>query len=345
MADWLKAHLSASSWSDVRVVGGTNVVARIPGGGGPSLLLTAYLDSPPAGVMERAYDAAIEDGAAYRKPSRVIRGRGCCTKATLAAMIGAGAALRRAGVRLAGDLILAGTSHDDAGVRAVVADVARVGMAVVGEPTGNRVGVAARGIAWLDLTIRGKAVHSGMANTGVNPIDKLPAVLGALRAMPLPSQAGLPPALLVPVRIDTFATAPRTPHWITLRLDRRLLPGETAVAVKGDIERTLADLRAVDPELDVEVAVADEMLPFRADDGGSFVRSFNEIVQAVTGSTSPLAVVPHGTSAGLLASRGIASAMFGPAFIEDRNDNEHVVISKLTDAARILAGLGAQVLA
>lgn len=344
MVESLSDDLPRASWSDVRVIDGQHLTARIPGGVGPSLCMTAYLDSPPAGLMKDAYDARIEDGAAYGKTGPVIRGRGACTKATLAAMIGAGAALRRAGLTLSGDLILAGTSHDDGGVRAALAGVPAVAMAVVGEPTGNALGIAARGIAWLDLRIRGRAVHAGVAESGVNPLDKLPEVLLALRRIPLPSQDGLPPALLTPVLIDTFATPPRTPHWITLRLDRRLLPGETAEGVRSEIDRALDALRAEDRDLDATVTIVDSMMAFRADIDSSFVRAFRETIATVTGLEPPLAVVPHGTSAGLLASLGTQSAMFGPASIEDRNDDEHVVISKLTDAARILAGLAAFVL-
>jgi acetylornithine deacetylase len=201
--------------------------------------------------------------------------------------------------------------------------------------------VAARGITWLDLTVRAPAVHAGLARGTPNPVDKLADVVAALRGVDLPTQEGLPPAALTPIRVDTVVTPPRTAHSVTLRLDRRTLPSETPEGVRAEIDRVLARLRAADPTLDADVVVVDSMAPFRADAGSDVVSSFVNAGRELTGHEPALAAVPHGTCAGMLADLGVPSVMFGPARIEDRNDEEHVSLAALVDATRIFAAVGA----
>ncbi|MCK5584970.1 M20/M25/M40 family metallo-hydrolase, partial [Candidatus Bipolaricaulota bacterium] len=63
-----------------------NVVARIPGGDGPSLMLNGHMDTVPAGGMPDAFTPRIHD--------RVLWGRGACDmKGAIAAMACAMAAM------------------------------------------------------------------------------------------------------------------------------------------------------------------------------------------------------------------------------------------------------------
>ncbi len=65
-----------------------NVIARIPGGGGPNVILNGHLDTVPAGTMPDAFTPRIENG--------MLWGRGACDmKGSIAAMCVAMATLHR----------------------------------------------------------------------------------------------------------------------------------------------------------------------------------------------------------------------------------------------------------
>lgn len=85
-----------------------NIVARIPGGDGPSLMLNGHMDTVPAGNMADAFVPSIRDG--------VLWGRGACDmKGAVAAMACAMAAIvhEESSDGLTGDLLFTGTVGED----------------------------------------------------------------------------------------------------------------------------------------------------------------------------------------------------------------------------------------
>ena len=293
--------------------------------------------------MVDPFEGQVEPGERYGRVHPVVRGRGACTKGILAAMVEAGEALRRRQVRLPGDLVVIGTSRDAEGLRAVL-ERGRVprGTAIVGEPTENEIGIAARGITWIDVVIRGEAAHAGTPRQVVNPIQKLPEVLAALEAITLPEREGWPAATLRPTGIAHTGIAPRTPYSVTVRFDRRTLPGETPQGIVADIERALVEARNADPTLDVAVSTPAFMAPYVGDAGSSMVRNVAEVVHRVTGRDASLVPLPFATNAGYLAELGWNAIAFGPTRITDRGDDEHVEIAKMVEAAKILVLLAVE---
>ena len=339
---FLVERLRAGGWSDVESIGTGNVVGRIPGAGGPPLVFLAYIDSPPPGEMVEPYEAQILPGERFGRVHPVVRGRGACTKGILASMVEAGEALSRRRVRLPGDLVVIGTSRDTEGLRAVVehSQLPR-GTAIVGEPTENAIGIAARGITWIDVEIRGEASHAGTPQRAINPIQKLPRVLAALEAITLPERDGLPRATLTPTGVAHTGSPPRTPYSVTVRFDRRTLPGEKPEDVVADIERALVQACGTDPTLNVSVSTPDFMAPYLADAGSSIVRDLADAIHRVTGRDASLMPLPFATNAGYLAARGWDAVAFGPTRIADRGDDEHAEIARVVEAAQILMLLAA----
>ena len=94
------------------IEGRPNIVARLPGGDGPTLLMTAHMDVVPALEPEKwpadPYAAETVDGRLY--------GRGACDhKSPIVAMLGAVAALRENDVELGGDLVFVFDSNEEKG--------------------------------------------------------------------------------------------------------------------------------------------------------------------------------------------------------------------------------------
>ena len=162
----------------------------------------------------------------------------------MAAALAAGAAIRRAGVELAGTLEyhlvadeeLAGTHGTqvlwDRGLLDVDA-------AIVGEPSELQLGLAERGGAWITLTAHGRAAHGSQPHRGVNAITsmaryllRLPEVLPDLEH-PLTGRPTVNAALIA------GGSAPNVvPDRCDVDVDRRIVPGET------DPDAVLAPFRA-----------------------------------------------------------------------------------------------------
>lgn len=155
-----------------------NVVARIPGKDGSSLMLNGHMDTVPAGDMLDAFTPRIRDG--------VLWGRGACDmKGAIAAMACAMAAITDEGesCRLTGDLLFTGTVGEETGsigVKALIEAGVKTHYAIVGEPTSLRVGIAHKGACFIRISLTGRGAHGSCPDEGVNAVSHASQIIRAL---------------------------------------------------------------------------------------------------------------------------------------------------------------------
>lgn len=161
-----------------------NVVAGSRGtGGGRSLVFNGHVDvvstEPTGHWAHDPWSADVVDGRMY--------GRGACDmKAGVAAALYAIKAVRSAGLRLRGDVLVQTVIDEECSGNGTLAclDAGHVGdAAIVVEPTGGTLTVAIPGVLWCQLDVTGKAAHARQASGAVNAIDKAYALVGALRRL------------------------------------------------------------------------------------------------------------------------------------------------------------------
>ncbi|HEX3026249.1 MAG TPA: M20 family metallopeptidase [Clostridia bacterium] len=148
--------------------GRPNVVAKIPGTGrGRSLMFNGHIDTVPPNGMDHPFDGMIKDGKLYGRGSADM-------KSGVGTMAYAMILLKRAGVKLKGDLIYIGVIDEDAagsaGTRYIVKNGPLTDFAIVGEPTSLEPVIAHKGIDYFEVTFHGKSVHSSVPENGVNAI-------------------------------------------------------------------------------------------------------------------------------------------------------------------------------
>jgi acetylornithine deacetylase len=103
-----------------------------------------------------------------------LYGRGACdTKGIIAAMIEAGARLRRGGVVNFGYLFLVGEETDSIGAKTANTLQWNSQYVIVGEPTQNELARAQKGTFMVNLSVTGKAAHSGYPELGASAIKML----------------------------------------------------------------------------------------------------------------------------------------------------------------------------
>jgi formylaminopyrimidine deformylase len=171
--------------------GRDNLVGTVRGaGGGRSLILNGHIDTVPPGDPSTwthgdPWSGHIDDGKLYGLGATDM-------KAGIAALASAAVALKRAGIRLKGNLILESVVGEESmdherGVTATVRRGHTADAAIVTEPTGlpgpSTIAPCSAGVFWLRITVPGKATHVMVRGSliwpggegerfGVNAIDK-----------------------------------------------------------------------------------------------------------------------------------------------------------------------------
>jgi acetylornithine deacetylase len=165
VGEFLSAHLAGLGYRVERqdvAADRFNIIAQA---GDPAVVFCTHIDTVPPILPVR------EDGD-------FLYGRGACdTKGIIAAMLEAGEALRRNGVSNFGYLFVVGEETDGRGAKAANTLKWNSRFVVVGEPTGNKLARAQKGSFWANLTVTGRAAHSGYPEAGVSAIEGLWKVL------------------------------------------------------------------------------------------------------------------------------------------------------------------------
>jgi acetylornithine deacetylase len=160
------------------------LVGRCGGGRGRKLLLNAHVDVVPPGDR-----AAWTDDDPYSGRMRAGRlyGRGACDmKAGLVAAVWAIRGLRRAGVVLQGDLLLAcvvGEEDGGIGTLGLLRRGWRADACVIPEPTGLDLVPANAGALTFRLRVRGYATHASRRTEGISALERFWPVWQALQAL------------------------------------------------------------------------------------------------------------------------------------------------------------------
>ena len=323
--------------------GRSNVIAWIPAGDGPSLMLCGHLDTVPAGDMTDAFKPRIEDG--------LLRGRGACDmKGAVAAMCVAVATFPYTGpAALAGGLVFVGTVDEETGglgVKAVVDSGFRTSYAVVGEPTNLRVALAHKGACFARVTLTGRGAHGSCPEEGISAVSYAAKIVHAIEDDLRPLLAARTHPLLGSSTVSVGRVCGGTqPNIVAetceIDIDRRMVPGDTdplaelQTLVEGICGRVEGlgyevvemPMTSVVPHTPLETAecspVAEAALAVSAQDAGSL------------GVADPIGVT-YWTDGSHLADHGIETIVLGPGDIADAHGpRDRVVISELERAVSV----------
>jgi len=193
--------LELDTWEEAP--GRANLVGVWKGtGGGKSLIHNGHIDTVPAGRVENWTSGDPFSGKVEKDR---IYGRGTCDmKGGLVCQAFAVRAMQKAGLRLAGDLILSSTVGEEnmdsatIGAGALVKRGYKADAAVVAEasapPHPLAIVPVSPGLWWVSITVAGKASHASMraetfraggmgAQVAVNAIDKGVFLINAIRKL------------------------------------------------------------------------------------------------------------------------------------------------------------------
>lgn len=311
-----------------------NVIATLPGRDrSRRIVFEAHSDT--AGVK----DMTVDPFSAEVRGGRLF-GRGACdTKAGLAAMIEALSDLKRSGKVPQCDVCVAAVIDEEHAYSGVVrlCEELHASAAIVAEPTEMRLVTASKGCLRCRIHVSGKAAHSSKPYLGVNAIEGMMRVLGALDADSRRLEKIRHPLVGAPTwnvgRIEGGTQVNVVPERCFVEIDRRLIPGEEPLGTYSDYKTLINKLREEFPNLEVNIEepfVYDWPLDTAPD---------NEIVSALSqilsnrGLDGTPSGVAFGSDASKFAKAGIPSVILGPGSIDQAHTAEEYVDLNEVEAA------------
>jgi len=351
LVDWFKEHGIDAKRQPV-VGDRANVIARIPGGDGPSLMLCGHLDTMPAGAMEDAFSPRIESEG----KDAILHGRGACDmKGAVAAMACTLVAIKKSGVPLTGDLVFAGTVDEESGAlgaKRLIDEGIVTTYAVVGEPTSLRLAVAHKGSSFIRVTLYGRGAHGSCPEKGVNAATYAARIAVALEEELRPQLAKRTHPLLgsstVSVGRICGGTKPNIVAEVCeIDIDRRVLPDEsdTVEEIRGLVDRTCGNVDGL--RIAVELLPQSGVVPhvpLETDPASPLAKSVATICRELNLDDRPIGVT-YWTDGGVLATAGIETVVLGPGDIGlAHGPNEAVPIAELDEAARLYTELALRLL-
>ncbi len=344
--------------------GRANAVGRLPGAGeGPSLMFNGHLDTSYSGeeswLTGHGYkpEPVIVDGA--------VVGLGIMNmKGAVACYLEAVRALQDAGVRLSGDVVIAGVCGEiekaqwggefsgpeyrgyGSGTRHLVVHGVLADGCILGEPTEERVALGHWGSAWARISTTGSFKHTAFSEGELdeNSIIRMQEVIEAVRPWitdweersTYKGRRGLVGVGAVrggfPWRLS------RTPQRTDLFLDIRVPPTISMVETDREFRELLRSLMTTFPDYGIEgelfvTAPGSEIAPDHR-----LVQSVVRGHEQVYGRPPEFDYVRWGSDAGTLSRYGVPSLNYGPiASGLPGPEGESVPIESLINIARSYA--------
>jgi succinyl-diaminopimelate desuccinylase len=330
--------------------GRANCLIRLPGGDAPDLVFTGHLDVVPPG--EQAWDhdpfgADLTDGRIYGRGSADMKGG---VAAILAAMIG----LQRAAFRPAGDVVLAATAGEEAGLYGARAMVEQhsldgAGYLVVAEPSDLDVFVAEKGVLWMQVHYYGRTAHGSMPWLGVNAVSAMARLIPVLESYPFSFEESPSlgePTLSVNI-IDGGNKTNVVPDHCRIVLDMRTVPSQDHALLIEAVRRRAEEVAATSSgEIRVDITVDQDDGSVETDPEEPLVEALAASVAAVTGRQPRIGGVTYATDAAVLVPGfEIPMVICGPgAPGMAHQPDEYVEVEQLVEATAVYADLARRLL-
>ena len=330
-----------------------NVIGKLAGGDGPTIMLNGHMDVVDVGDhatwTHPPYCGTVVDGELWGRGSVDMKG-------PVAAMIHGAARLKKDSVGLAGDVYMTAAVMEEIGGLGsqFIATHLSADAAIVGEPSRCELRLGHRGRFEIEVIFHGKSAHASAPDLAINPNFSLAAFLRRLSELQLADDPILGPATIAPTIIATDNQSRNViPAEASVFLDWRNVPSETPEAAIAAIE-AMANQAATETfgadAVEPTVRITEKsfrtyngnhrdfrciFLPFATAADSTLAVAAGKAIGASTSKPLQTGVWQFATDGGHLAAAGIPVVGFGPG--DDRlahTNRERIDVAELELAAK-----------
>jgi acetylornithine deacetylase len=365
MAETLAGIGLAVQWQQVED-SRANVLGTWAGsGGGPTLMFNGHMDTSYSGrepwlrhVPGFQPEPFVENGRLYGLGVSNMKG-------ALACYVEAVRALQDAGVRLAGDVLIAAVCGEiektqqgeaqgaqyrgyAAGSRYLVSHGGVADMCILGEPTEGKVVLGHFGSLWLRISTQGNFIHTAFTEgkRDRNSILRMREVLDSVlewiptwEADPENAYRGVPAIVNVGALQGGFGwRVSRTPHHTDLFLDVRVPPTKHMAVARRQVLDFVRDLQSRFPDYGVEGEVYVTAPGAEIEEGHPLVGAIDSAHRDVFGAAPERDVTRWFSDASALTRYGVATVNYGTSTgLLDTEKGENLDIDGLVKTAQVYA--------
>lgn len=346
VAGLIVAEMKALNFDEVWTDEVGNIIGKINGDGGPTVMLNGHMDivdpGPADGWPHPAYSGKVVGDELWGRGSVDMKG-------PVAAMIYGAAQFKQLDIRPTGDVLMTvAVMEEIAGLGSqFLATHTTADVAIVGEPSRNELRLGHRGRIELQVKFSGRSAHASAPDLAINPHFAAAKFLRRLEMLSLQSDPVLGPATIAPtLYLTDQQSANVIPSEVTVYLDWRNVPAETP---KHALETLNALIEPSDDGATVAISVTEQprrcytgvthdfasiFPPFATSPDSSSAVAAKSVIEASTGKPANADVWQFATDGGHLALAGIPCIGFGPG--DDRlahTNQERISINELKTAA------------
>jgi len=320
-------------------------------GGGGNFLFNGHYDTVPVGNLEfwsvDPHEGVIKDWRIYGRGSGDEKG-------AIASAIIAARALGEIGARLKGNFLIHAVADEETGskhgtrylVEKGYESTKNVDMAVVGEASVYNSKIyartAVRGLQWIKVVVRGKAVHGSRPQEGINAVLNMCKILLALnehkftaKPHPLLPEPTVAPGTVIKGGIKENVI----PELCEATCDIRIIPSMTSEGVLQEVRAVIDSLKQKDPTINAEVTSTSWWPPSEISTSEEVFKIAKNATRNVAGyELTPRGFTGSNDTSWLTNVARIPAMAFGPGdnyMSGTHGPDEWVSIDRLLDFAKI----------
>ena len=322
-----------------------NIIAEVLGGNnGKSIMFNGHIDTVPIGNIEKwntdPYKAIIKDSKLFGRGATDMKG-------SIASMIIAIKYIMNNVENFNGKIIFTGVMAEETtglGTQKVLEENIKTDMAIVGEPSDEKIYRAHKGTIWFNIFTYGKLEHSSESDTESNN-----AIINMMRLIEEINKIskeleGKNNSLVGHPSINVGLIEGGTKQNMIadsckVSIDRRILPEEEPNEILDELRVRFDNLRLIDNRLKFNIEKDTIREAVEVSESEPIVQEVKRAVNKILNINPIVSGMKATTDMSILVNQGnIPSVIYGPGFIKQAHTiDEFIEVERLVESSQVYA--------
>ena len=320
-----------------------NIIAEVIGDDvGRSIMFNGHVDTVPIGDIKKwsmdPYSAIIKDNKLFGRGSTDMKG-------SIASMIIAMKFIMNNVKKFNGKIIFTGVMAEETtglGTQKIVEENIKADMALVGEPSDEKIYRAHKGTMWFNLSTYGKLEHSSESNSeSNNAIINMMKLIMEINEISkeletIENNLVGHPSINVGL-IDGGTKQNMIADSCRISIDRRTLPEEKTDEILDKLRIRLDRLRSLDDRLTFDLEIDTIREAVEVVESEQIVQEVKNALNKVINKNPTISGMKATTDMSILVNQGnIPSVIYGPGFIKQAHTvDEFIEVKRLVESSQV----------